>query len=331
MLLSYVKNLGPWILALFIVWIFQGFIAQNIDTYFLTIVAYSGIAIIMAASLNLITGITGQFSMGHAGFMSVGAYASTVLSMYFMESNPTLFTEGSLMTSLLFLSALLFGGLIAAIIGYGVGLPSLRLKGDYLAIVTLGFGEVIRVMILNIDSIGGPRGIPNIPYLSNVGWIYTFVVVTLFVLWRTVYSPVGREFLSVREDEIAAEAMGVNATRAKVRAFVLSSFFAGIAGGLLAHFLRYINPAMFDFNKSFEIIIMVVLGGMGSFAGSVFAAVLLTFMREALRPLQEYTQVDFRMVIYSLFLIILMLTRPRGIFGRKELKDIFSFRKAAKS
>jgi branched-chain amino acid transport system permease protein len=199
-----------------------------------------------------------------------------------------------------------------------VGLPSLRLKGDYLAIVTLGFGEIIRVVILNIDAIGGARGMPNIPALSTFGWVYTTVVVAIFTVWRLVNSAHGRAFLSVREDEIAAEAMGVNTTRAKVRAFVVGAFFAGVAGGLFAHYLRYLNPATFDFNRSFEIIIMVVLGGMGSITGSVIAAVFLTLIREALRPLQELTRLDFRMVIYSLLLIILMLTRPNGLFGRKE-------------
>jgi branched-chain amino acid transport system permease protein len=192
-----------------------------------------------------------------------------------------------------------------------VGLPSLRLKGDYLAIVTLGFGEIIRVVILNVDAIGGARGMPNIAPLSTFGWVYTLAIVTVFTIWRLVNSAQGREFLAVREDEIAAEAMGVNTTRAKVRAFVIGAFFAGAAGVLFAHFLRYLNPQTFDFNRSFEIIIMVV-------TGSVVAALFLTGIREALRPLQELTRLDFRMVIYALLLIVLMLTRPNGLFGTRE-------------
>jgi branched-chain amino acid transport system permease protein len=158
----------------------------------------------------------------------------------------------------------------------------------------------------------------NIPALTTFGWVYTLVVVTVFTVWRLVNSSHGRAFLSVREDEIAAEAMGVNTTQAKVRAFVISSFFAGVAGALFAHYLRYLNPQTFDFNRSFEIIIMVVLGGMGSVTGSVLAAIFLTAIREALRPLQEYTRLDFRMVIYSMLLIVLMLTRPNGLLGTRE-------------
>ena len=224
-------------------------------------------------------------------------------------------------SSILFIFALFAGGLVASGAGYLVGLPSLRLKGDYLAIVTLGFGEIIRVILLNINAVGGARGMPNIPALSHFGWVYTFVVLVVFTVWRLIHSAHGRELLAVREDEIAAEAMGVNTTRAKVRAFVLGAFWAGLAGGLFAHYLRYLNPQTFDFNRSFEIIIMVVLGGMGSVTGSVFAGIFLTVIREALRPLQEITKVDFRMVIYSLVLIILMLTRPNGLFGTREFTD----------
>jgi branched-chain amino acid transport system permease protein len=187
--------------------------------------------------------------------------------------------------------------------------------------VTLGFGEIIRVIVLNLDVIGGARGLPNIPALSSFGWVYTWVVLTIFTVWRLINSAHGRAFLSVREDEIAAEAMGVHTTRAKVRAFVIGAFFAGVAGGLFAHYLRYLNPQTFDFNRSFEIIIMVVLGGMGSITGSVVAALFLTGIREALRPLQEITKIDFRMVIYSLMLILLMLTRPNGLFGTREYVD----------
>ncbi len=315
-----------WLTALTGVWIFQYFIANEIDPYFFAIIMYAGINIILAVSLNLVTGFTGQFSMGHAGFMSVGAYIAAFITTTIETKHPEwLLQTGqagqSALASTLFLGALLAGGLGASVVGYLVGLPSLRLKGDYLAIVTLGFGEIIRVVILNMDSVGGARGLPNIPPLAHFGWVYTFVIFTPFVIWRLIHSPHGRAFLSVREDEIAAEAMGVNTTRAKVLAFVIGAFFAGIAGGLFAHYLRYLNPQTFDFNRSFEIIIMVVLGGMGSITGSVFAAVFLTGIREALRPLQELTHVDFRMIIYSLMLIILMLTRPNGIFGTKEYFD----------
>jgi branched-chain amino acid transport system permease protein len=314
------RTLWIWLIALALVWIFQWFIAEQIDPYFFAIVMYAGVNIILAVSLNLLNGFTGQFSMGHAGFMSVGGYTAAFLSTTLQTSHPEWFV-GGFSSFFLFLVILLIGGFAASLAGYVVGLPSLRLRGDYLAIVTLGFGEIIRVVVLNVDAVGGARGLPNIPALSSFGWVYTWVVLTVFVIWRVINSSYGRAFLSVREDEIAAEAMGVHTTRAKVKAFVIGAFFAGVAGGLFAHYLRYLNPQTFDFNRSFEIIIMVVLGGMGSITGSVVAAVFLTGIREALRPLQEITKVDFRMVIYSLMLILLMLTRPNGIMGTREYVD----------
>lgn len=308
-----------WLAALVVVWLVQAFAADSINPYYFSIIMYAGINIILAVSLNLVNGFTGQFSMGHAGFMSIGGYFSGFITLKVLELHPQF--ETGPMSWILFGAALLAGGILSGGIGYLVGLPSLRLKGDYLAIVTLGFGEIIRVAIVNMDSIGGARGMSGIPAFTNFGWVYSLVVVTVFSVWRLMESSQGRAFLSVREDEIAAEAMGVNTTRAKVRAFVVGAFFAGIGGGLFAHYLNYLNPKIFDFNKSFEFIIMVVLGGMGSITGSVFAAVFLSVIREALRPLQEYTKLDFRMVIYSLLLIGLMLTRPKGLFGKKEIYD----------
>jgi branched-chain amino acid transport system permease protein len=308
-----------WFSVLLLVWLFHFFVADEIDPYIFSIIMYAGVNVTLATSLNLVNGFTGQFSMGHAGFMSVGGYVSAFITTSLAAAYPQLLD--SVFAPLIFILALYAGGLGASGVGYLVGLPSLRLKGDYLAIVTLGFGEIIRVVILNIDAIGGARGMPNIPPLTSFGWVYSVAILTLFVVWRLINSPHGRAFLSVREDEIAAEAMGVNTTRAKVRAFVIGAFFAGVAGGLFGHYLRYLNPQTFDFNRSFEIIIMVVLGGMGSLTGSVVAAIFLTVIREALRPLQEITRLDFRMVIYSLLLIILMLTRPNGLFGMREFMD----------
>jgi branched-chain amino acid transport system permease protein len=315
-----------WLGALAVIWGLQLFLVDQLDPYYYSIMMYAGINIILAVSLNLVSGFTGQFSMGHAGFMSVGGYLSAFVTTQLQLSHPALFVS-PLSATLIFLGSLFSGGLLASGVGYIVGLPSLRLRGDYLAIVTLGFSEIIRVVILNIDAIGGARGLPSIPQLSTFGWVYTCVIVAVFTVWRLVTSAHGRAFLAVREDEIAAEAMGVHTTRAKVRAFVIGAFFAGIAGGLFAHFLRYLNPQTFDINRSFEIIIMVVLGGMGSITGSIIAAVFLTVSREALRPLQELTRIDFRMIIYSLMLIILMLTRPNGILGTRELTNFLPFRK----
>ncbi len=314
------RSWAAWLAALALVWVLDLFLGDVLDPYFFMIIMYAGVNIVLAVSLNLVNGFTGQFSMGHAGFMSVGGYVSAYLTVLMAARDPQ-FAAGGFGPTAFFLFALGAGGLAAAATGYLVGLPSLRLKGDYLAIVTLGFGEIIRVIVLNVDAVGGARGLPSIPQLSTFGWVYTMVVLTTFVVWRLLRAAQGRAFLSVREDEIAAEAMGVNTTRAKVRAFVIGAFFAGVAGGLFAHYLRYLNPQTFDFNRSFEIIIMVVLGGMGSVTGSIVAAVFLTGIREALRPLQEITKVDLRMVIYSLMLIILMLTRPNGLFGTREFSS----------
>lgn len=312
------SNLKNWLLIIFAIWLFNFTFADSIDPYFFKIIILSGINIILAVSLNLINGHTGQFSMGHAGFMSIGAYTSALLTLYFQNQ-----VQGHpLFENLLFVGALIVGGLMSSLMGVIVGLPSLRLRGDYLAIVTLGFGEIIRVVFLNIDYVGGARGLPGIPKYSNFGWVYTFVVITVFFAWRIINSSYGRAFLSVREDEIAAESVGVPTTSAKVKAFVIGAFFSGLAGGLFAHDLQYLNPPIFDFNRSFEVIIMVVLGGMGSISGAVIAAIILTVLKEALRPLQEITGVDLRMVIYSLLLIVLMLSRPNGLLGKNEITDL---------
>lgn len=293
-------------------------------------ILYIFVNAIMAMSLNLVNGTTGQFSLGHAGFMAIGAYVSAYGSLNWAFFPPEL-------AFLNFVWLALAAGFVAALFGYLVGQPSLRLKGDYLAIVTLGFGEIIRVALLNMDFLGGPRGIHSIPSLPEGQWgpvvvsrflsSYLFAslcaVLCFFVLWRITRSSHGRAFMSVREDEIAAEAMGINTTQVKVRAFVLSSFFAGVAGALLAHFVRYINPSTFSFLKSVDAVIMVVLGGMGSITGAILAAIFITVLPEFLRILQDWTGVDLRMVIYSLALILVMILRPQGLFGEFEITDLW--------
>jgi len=318
------RDLGIAIVSLVLVWLFDFFGVDSIDAVFMTIIMYAGINVILAVSLNLVTGFTGQFSIGHAGFMAAGAYVSALFTAYVKVAAPEAWAS-ALGSQGLFLLSLILGGAFAAAVGYLVGLPSLRLKGDYLAIVTLGFGEIIRVVLLNMDFAGGARGLPGIDPLSSFGWVYTFVIVTVLATTRLIGSSKGRELLAVREDEVAAEAMGIATTNAKVRAFVFGAFFAGIAGGLFAHYLRYISPSIFDFQRSFEIMTMVVLGGMGSITGSIFAAIFLTGLKEYLHKIRELgiTTMDLRMIIYSLFLIILMLTRPNGIFGRSEITDLF--------
>ncbi|MDH4223621.1 MAG: branched-chain amino acid ABC transporter permease, partial [candidate division Zixibacteria bacterium] len=298
------------------------YLPSYLNPYLLQILILIGINIMLAVSLNLINGFTGQFSIGHAGFMAIGGYASAFFTYYFGVNLIQFF--GSflffpwLAKSIVFIFALILGGALAALAGLVVGIPSLRLKGDYLAIATLGFGEIIRVIILNIDAVGGARGFADIPGYTNLFWVLFFVLISILVVRNLVYSTHGRAFLSIREDEVAAEAMGINTTYYKVYAFVIGAFFAGIAGGLFGHYLMYLHTNSFTFMKSIEVIIMVVLGGMGSITGSILAAIIMTILPEFLRVVKDY-----RMVIYSLTLVILMLTRPQGIFGVEE----FSLRK----
>lgn len=258
-----------------------------------------GINIILAASLNLINGFTGQFSIGHAGFMAVGAYGSAVLTVKF---------------DLPFLVAIVGAAAMAGLLGLLIGLPTLRLKGDYLAIATLGLGEIIRICILNIQYVGGASGFMGIPRYTTFAWVFFLTVVTLFFIKNLINSTHGRACIAIRENEIAAESMGVDTTRYKVLAFTIGAFFAGVAGALFSHYFYIAHPASFTFMKSFDILTIVVLGGLGSLTGSVTAAVLLTFISAALASYPEW-----RMVVYSLLLIVLMIYRPQGLFGNKEL------------
>ena len=304
------------------------------------VVMLSGIAIVMAVSLNIVNGFTGQFSIGHAGFQAVGAYASAAFTVYAHNAlfahlpkdgvlPPTI--AGFFMGAPAMLLSLLLGGLLAAGIGYIVGLPSLRLRGDYLAIVTLGFGEIIRGVVENTDAIGGPRGFAGqffegqgkvaIPGVANFFWVYGAVIVVILVAYRLRFSVEGLKYLAVREDEIAAQAMGVDTTQIKVNAFVLGAFFAGVAGALFAHFDQNVQSTSFGFVRSFDFVTMIVLGGLGSITGAVLAAVVLTALPEILRNSLGPQFNQYRLVVYALLLIVLMLTRPQGIFGRGE----FSF------
>jgi branched-chain amino acid transport system permease protein len=287
---------------------------QWFDPYYFQVILTVGINIILAVSLNLINGYTGQFSLGHAGFMSVGAYTSAAITMFLGPQliGKEFLTAHPAASYLLFFCALLMAGVIAAVAGVLVGAPSLRLKGDYLAIVTLGFGEIIRIIFLNVHSLGAAQGLFGIPTHTNFFWVFSFAFITIYVVLSMVHSTYGRGFIAVHDDEIAAEAMGINTTKYKIIAFCVGAFFAGVAGGLYAHFKNFISPKGFDFMRSIEIVVMVILGGMGNTVGVIAAAILLTVLPELLRPVQDY-----RMVIYSLLLIILMLTRPQGLFRLK--------------
>lgn len=316
-----------------------------------------GIAVIMAVSLNLVNGFTGQFSIGHAGFQAVGAYTAACLTVYghnllfsnlpkngrlpaytegFLKDAPTL--DAFFMGAPAAILAILVGGLVAAGVGYLVGLPSLRLRGDYLAIVTLGFGEIIRVAVENTPALGGSLGftsvdgirVPNIAKM-NFFWIGLMVVVAIVVARNLRYSAHGLQYFAVREDEVAAQAMGVNTTKVKVSAFALGSFFAGVAGALYALFQQTFSATDFNFIRSFDFVTMVVLGGLGSITGATLAAVFLTALPEILRVTLGEGAVKYRLVTYALLLIILMLVRPQGIFGRGELNLNFLRRNRGKT
>ncbi len=286
--------------------------SDHIDPYHLDVITGIGINIILAVSLNLVNGYTGQFSLGHAGFMAVGAYLAAAVSLF---AGPKLLgPDGGTawQQGVLFLGALLVGGLSAAAAGLLVGVPSLRLKGDYLALVTLGFGEIIRVIFQNIEVLGGALGLNGIPAYTTIFWVIAFVALSVFGVTCLVHSTYGRGFLATHDDEVASEAVGLDTTRYKIVAFVIGAFFAGIAGGLYGHFKLTITPTGFSFDKSIEIVVMVILGGMGNTIGVVLAAILLTLLPELLRPIAEY-----RMIIYSFLLIVLMILRPQGLFNLK--------------
>jgi branched-chain amino acid transport system permease protein len=295
--------------------------------YLLSII---GVNVILAVSLNIVNGMTGQFSIGHAGFMAVGAYLAGVTSLA-LKDVALSFLPVAVSDQVFLVVSLLVGGIAAALCGFLVGLPSLRLRGDYLAIVTLGFGEIIRVVVQNTEALGRSLGLSGIPQTSSVAMVGFWVFLVVLVARRIAGSSHGRSLWAIREDEVAAEAMGVNTTGYKVRAFVISSFFAGVAGGLFAHFVPIINPGSFTFVRSMEIVVMVVLGGLGSTTGAIVAAVFLSLLPEGLRSLftafgsegsmaQKVDQI--RMPVYGLMLVALMLSRPQGLFGTRELWDV---------
>jgi branched-chain amino acid transport system permease protein len=313
-------------LTILISLLFLSVLSKNLDPYIYQILVFFGINSILAVSLNLINGFTGQFSIGHAGFMAAGGYFSAALSVYQGEKllNILSFLPKDLAQSVIFLVFLILGGLFSAILGLIIGIPTLRLKGDYLAIATLGFGEIIRVAILNLDLVGGPRGFPGIPKLTDITWVAFWAFIAVVVIYRIINSSHGRAIISIREDETASESMGINTTYYKVLAFSIGAFFAGIAGGLFAHYLMMLHPSSFTFMRSVEILLMIVLGGLGSITGSIFGAFILTVLPEALRGFAH-----LRLIIYSLTLIIMMLVRPSGLIGNREISfyRIFKFLK----
>jgi branched-chain amino acid transport system permease protein len=302
-----------------------------INAYLQIVLMFIGVNIILSSSLNLVNGYMGEFSCGHAGFMAVGAYVASVLTVWLFVPDPVfgpaVLHAGS--SVLLFPVILLIGGIMAALVGLLVAIPSFRTRGDYLAIITLAVNYIIKSSIENIQTIGGARGFMGMRKVVNamkdvadLPWMMMYILLftgfTLWVLHRFVNSTYGKGIIAVRDDEIAAEIMSVNTHRMKLIAFMLSSGLAGIAGGLFAHILGYVNPGSFTIMKSTEIMVMVYLGGMGSLSGSVLSAVILTVLLEVMRPLQV-----LKWVLIPLLLIILMMFRPEGIMGNRELPDIF--------
>ncbi|MEI4768294.1 branched-chain amino acid ABC transporter permease [Psychrobacillus sp. FJAT-51614] len=298
------KQFWPFVIASVLVYGIVQLLISNgmLNQFYSNTLIYIAINIILAVSLHLVIGITGQFSIGHAGFLAVGAYISAIVTMKL---------------GLPFILAIIAGGIVAALAGLIVGIPSLRLKGDYLAIATLGFAEIIRIVFLNIDYVGGAAGM-QVSHLTT--WTYSFfsLFITILVIVNFTNSRHGIAAISVRENEIAADAMGINTTYYKVVAFTIGSFFAGVAGALYSHNFYIIQPSQFGFLKSFDILIFVVLGGLGSLSGAVLSAILLTVVSTYLQGYPET-----RMIIYSLVLILVMLYRPKGLMGTMEITDYF--------
>ena len=297
------------------------FVTPSINRYQYQILVSAAVNIALAVSLQLINGITGQFSIGHAGFMAVGGYAAGMFSLHAASGIDAALGDGGYVS---FAIALLVGAAFAGAAGFLVGAPSLRLRGDYLAIVTLGFGEIIRVLIQNNDALGGALGRRGIPPKTNFVTAYVVASLVVLLVWNVYRSSYGRAMLSVREDEIAADAMGVGTTRTKILAFVISSALAGLAGGLFAH-LFFLSPASFTFVKSIEIVMMIIIGGLGSVTGAVVGGAIMTGLPEWLRDLKEW-----RMVVYSLLIILIIRFRPQGLFGLVELPDAIAARLAKK-
>ncbi len=327
------------ILFLFIWWA-----NGHLDNYSKRVLTVSGIYIILGVSLNLINGITGIFSLGHAGFMGLGAYTAALLTMSVAQKQMTFFIQPLISPldkiSIPFLPALLIGGLVAAFFGLLIGIPTLRLGGDYLAIATLGFGEIIVVVFNNtINITNGALGLKGLAPYTNLWWTYGWVVFTVFFIARLVNSSYGRALKAIRENEVAAEAMGVNLFYHKVLSFIVGAFFAGIGGGLLAHLLTTINPVAFNFFLTFNVLIVIVIGGLGSITGSVIAGFLFPILLEWLRFIEAPMDIfglhipgipGMRMVVFSLLLLIVMIFYQRGLMGRNEFSWDFIIKRLAK-
>ena len=290
-----------------------------LNRQFTSLIVPIGINIMLAVSLNLITGFLGELTLGHASFMSIGAYTGALMTLYM---NAPIYVEFPL--------AIIVGGLMAAIFGFIIGMPVLRLNGDYLAIVTLGFGEIIKSVLNSLSITNGAKGLSKIPLYSNYKnftLVFIFVVATVLIITNIVKSRHGRAITAIRDNSIATESIGIKVSKYKIIAFVISAFFAGIAGVLYAHNVGILKPTTFDYNKSIEILVIVVLGGMGSIRGSIIAAIVLTVLPELLRGAD-----DFRMLLYAIVLITLMLFNhskiKAGLMENRTIGKLFKKEKA---
>ena len=314
------------------------------DSYQLRIVNLCGIYITLALSLNLIYGFTGLFSLGHAGFMAIGAYTTALLTMAPAEKNINFFLEPLVPwlanVEWSFFPALLMGGALAAVAGFFIGAPVLKLKDDYLAIATLGFAEIIRIIFTNIQNVtNGPLGLKGLPPYTNIWWSWGVALVAILFMVYLFRGSYGRAFIAIREDEVAAEAMGINLFKHKLLSFTIGSFMAGIGGGLLGNLMGTIDPLMFRFLLTFNILLIVVLGGMGSITGTVIAGIVVTVLMEYLRFLDEPMNFFFfqtaarpgiRMVVFSIMLMVVILFFRKGIMGNREFSWDFVFKKKNK-
>ena len=284
-----------------------------INPYVNLVLKYVGINIILTVSLNLVNGYMGEFSVGHAGFMAIGAYAAAILTVWVFPAGTGVW---------LFPLALIAGGLAAGVAGLGIAIPSFRTRGDYLAIVTLAFNMIVKSVLENVEAIGGPRGFMGMDKLTSLAWVYAWVILTLYLARNFVFSNFGRGVLAIREDEIASGLVGVNTRQIKVQTFVLSAALAGIAGGLFAHELQFINPRSFTILKSTDMLLMVYLGGIGSLGGSILGATIYTVVLEGLRSVLQQIGIsqEWRLVVAPLLLVLLMIYRPRGIMGLQEFR-----------
>jgi branched-chain amino acid transport system permease protein len=294
-------------------------LSEGLVEYGQRIVLLAGINVILAVSLNLINGTTGQFSIGHAGFMAVGAYGAAFSGVKLAPVMQSYLGEGAVADAATFNLALLVGAVLAGLAGVLVGAPSLRLRGDYLAVVTLGFGEIIRISFNNAEFLGAATGYfgdspAGLPAYTNFFWVYAWAIAIVVLIRNLTFSQTGRSLSAIREDEIAAEAMATPTTKLKVLAFSLSAASAGIAGGLFAFMQSGIRPEDFRFDKSIDMVVMIIIGGLGSISGAVVGGVFVAVTLELMRDLQQY-----RLVLYATLLIVIMLVRPQGLLGNREL------------